>query len=265
MWDLAPHYASLAAPGQTIPAAAKLPAATLRMHGRTEGYALDWSVHGKLATGDCSGRIFVSTGAEAGAWKSAAPLVGHKGSVEELQWSPTERHVLASASADGSVKIWDVRADSRRAQLSVAVSSTDVNVMSWCRSVPHLLATGADDGMWGVWDLRVFPASAQGRPVSATASFSFHKDPITSVEFHPTEDSTIAVACADGTVTLWDLGVELDDEESRDTGGVIDVPPQLLFVHVLRDAKEVHWQRQAPGVVIGTGSDGFSIFKTISV
>ena len=98
----------------------------------------------------------------------------------------------------------------------------------------------------------------------ATASFTFHQQAITSVEFHPTEDSVVAVACADNTITQWDMSVELDDEESRDTGGVADVPPQLMFVHHMPDVKELHWQKQAPSVVIATGGEGFNVFKTIS-
>ncbi|KAL7272498.1 Ribosome assembly protein rrb1 [Rhizina undulata] len=270
IWDLAPHYASLSTPGTPLPPSANKPAAILKMHGRIEGYALDWSPHtretlGKIATGDNNGRIFVSTRKEDGTWATQKdPLSSHTGSIEELQWSPTERHVLSSASSDGTVKIYDCRA-STKPQLSVAVSSSDVNVSSWCRTVPHLLATGADDGVWGVWDLRTFPNTLKGENVVATASFAFHKAPITSVEFHPGEDSIVAVASADETVTLWDLSVEVDDEESRDTGGVEDVPPQLLFVHWMREVKEVHWQKQAPGTVVGTGGDGFGVFKTISV
>jgi ribosome assembly protein RRB1 len=270
VWDLQPHYTALEAPGTTVPASANKPQATLRMHKSTEGYAIDWSPHpreiaGKIATGDNDGRIFVSTRKDDGTWATSKnALTGHTGSIEEIQWSPTERHVFASASSDGTVKIYDARSDSHKHQLSVEVSSSDVNVTSWCRAVPHLLATGADDGVWGVWDMRMFPNVLKGQHLEATASFTFHQQPITSIEFHPTEDSIVTVASADSTVTLWDLSVELDDE-SRDTGGVEDVPPQLLFVHYMKDVKEVHWQRQAPGVVVGTGADGFNVFKTISV
>lgn len=100
--------------------------------------------------------------------------------------------------------------------------------------------------------------------VTPTASFTFHQAPITSIEFHPTEDSVVSVASADNTVTLWDLSVELDDEESKDTGGA-DVPPQLLFCHYMKDVKEIHWQRQMPGTVVSTGGEGFSVWKTISI
>lgn len=270
IWDVASQFRSFDYPGTVIPGAAKKPQAILNMHGRTEGYALDWSPHGKesmgkIATGDNNGRIFISTRKEGGGWATSKnALRGHTGSIEELQWSPTERHVLCSASSDGTVKIWDARSPTKKHQISVEVSSSDVNVASWCRSVDYLLATGADDGVWGVWDLRTFGNAAQGKTVAATASFNFHQQPITSVEFHPTEDSVVAVACADNTITQWDMSVELDDEENRDTGGVADVPPQLMFVHHMPDVKELHWQKQAPSVVIATGGEGINVFKTIS-
>jgi len=270
IWDLAPHFTSFDTPGTVIPAAAKKPSSTLRMHKHSEGYAIDWSAHpretlGKIATGDNSGRIFVSTRKEDGTWATSKdPLTGHTGSIEELQWSPSERHVFSSASSDGTVKIYDARSPSRKHQLSVEVSSSDVNVSSWCRTVDYLLATGSDDGVWGVWDLRTFSNAGVGKTVSAIASFTFHQQPITSIEFHPTEDSVVAVASADNTVTQWDMSVELDDEESRDTGGVTGVPPQLMFVHHMPEVKELHWQKQAPSVVIATGGEGFNVFRTIS-
>jgi len=58
---------------------------------------------------------------------------------------------------------------------------------------------------------------------------------LTSVEWHPTEDSVFAASGADDQVALWDLAVEQDDEEigavddAPENGQ--DVPPQLLFVH----------------------------------
>jgi ribosome assembly protein RRB1 len=263
--DVTPHLASFDNPGTVISAQQNKPLSTVRAH-KSEGYAVDWSPTvpgGKLLTGDNDGLIYMTSRTDGGGWVTdSRAFQGHKSSVEEIQWSPSEQSVFASASSDGTVRVWDVRSKSRAPAITVQVSDYDVNVMSWSRQTSHLLASGADDGTWAVWDLRQWKADAH-KP-QPLASFSYHKEQVTSVEWHPTDDSIMAVAAGDNTVTLWDLAVELDDEESKDTAGVRDVPPQLLFVHYLQDVKEVHWHPQIPGSLVATGQE-FSVFRTISV
>ncbi|KAL6703525.1 Ribosome assembly protein rrb1 [Coniothyrium glycines] len=269
--DVTPHLTAFDTPGTVISPTQNKPACTVRAHKSTEGYALDWSPlvpEGKLLSGDIAGNIFATTRTQGGGFVTdTTPYTGHRGTVEELQWSPTEKHVFASASNDGTVKIWDARSKSRKAAVSVSVSKTDVNVLSWSHQTAHLLASGADDGEWAVWDLRQWKPSTSLSDVkpSPVASYTFHKEQITSVEWHPTDDSIVLVCAGDNTLTLWDLAVELDDEESRDTAGVQDVPPQLLFVHYMDQIKEAHWHPQIPGTILATGGSGFGVFKTISV
>lgn len=260
--NITPHLSSFDTPGTIITPQQNKPIATLQMH-KAEGYALDWSPlfpQGKLLTGDNNGEIFVSSCGDGGRWANDSNcFAGHQSSVEDIQWSPSERNVFASASSDGTVKVWDIRAKSHRPALSVTVSDTDVNVMSWSRQTTHLLATGSEDGQWAVWDLRQWKAtnSSSFPAPKSVASFNFHKEQITSIEWHPTDDSIVAVLAGDNTLTLWDLAVELDDEESRDSAGVADVPPQLLFVHYIELGKECHWHPQIPGCVMATGGGGF--------
>ncbi|KAF3908946.1 Coronin-1A [Orbilia brochopaga] len=270
IYNISPHFTSLSSPGHTIPASANTPLASLSMH-RTEGYAIDWSPLSpctKLLTGDNAGKIYHTTATDGGKFTvDGAAFTGHTSSVEEIQWSPAERTVFASASADGTVKIWDIRQRNRRHVLSIDISSADVNVASWNPTTQHLLATGADDGVWAVWDLRAFSASSPS--VTPVASFTWHQHPITSVEWNPNDDTVVAVGSADGTVTLWNLAVEEDSEETdvynAAVKGVGDAPDQLMFEHYCEGVKEVHWMRQMPGVVVATGEKGFSVFKTISV
>lgn len=265
--DITPHLASFDTPGMIVSPQQNKPICTIRAH-KSEGYALDWSPlvpDGKLLTGDNDGLIYVTTRTAGGGFVTdTRPFKGHTSSVEDIQWSPSEASVFASASSDGTVRVWDVRSKSRTPALTVKVSDVDVNVISWSRLTTHLLATGDDNGTWAVWDLRSWKGGATIEKPTPIASFAYHKEQITSIEWHPTDDSMIAVGAGDNKVTLWDLSVELDDEESKDTAGVKDMPPQLLFEHYAEHTKEVHWHPQIPGTLVATGQE-FSIFRPIPV
>jgi ribosome assembly protein RRB1 len=229
-------------------------------HG-VEGYALDWSrpvsPSISLLAGDCKGRISLTRVDPNAISTEPIFFTGHQGSVEDLQWSPTECTVFASCSTDGTVRLWDTRVARNAAALTHKASSTDVNVISWNAHVAHLLATGDDAGRFATWDLR-----ALTQPLFAS---NWHNDAVTSLEWNPTDASVLAVSGADDQTTLWDFAVEEADEEPRIIGDR-EIPPQLLFVHQGQQfVKEIHWHPQLSGVLLSTAASGFNIFKTISV
>ena len=58
----------------------------------------------------------------------------HSGSVEDLQWSPTEGTVFASASSDRTLRIWDTR---DRAKAQICVTAHEVFLPSPAHALPH--------------------------------------------------------------------------------------------------------------------------------
>jgi len=260
MWNIEAHTRSLDAPNEPAPQDID-PIFTFSGHS-DEGYAMDWSsVHeGRFVSGGCDKNIFSYVMDQTGNFTvDTQPFSTHTASVEDLQWSPTERTVFASASVDGSIKIWDIRQPQHKHMLSLGAHNTDVNVISWNKKVAYLLASGGDDGSLKVWDLR--------NPTSPAALFEWHKKAITSLQWHPHEDSVLVCSSEDDSVTVWDMALEADAEEvaKESTGASLSdytVPPQLLFIHQGQNhIKEVHFHPQVPSLMLSTAYDGIDIFK----
>ena len=206
---------------------------------------MDFSKEGALATGDNDGAIHIWS---IGENISATPMYVSENSVEDIQWSPTESTVLAAAEAGGCIKIYDTRAP-KIAMLTQTISNTDINGVAWNKIVTSLLATGCDDGTLEVWDLRKFAEK------QALARFTSHTTPISSLQWHPTDESMLVVSDDVGSF-VYDLSVEADD-----TVGNSEIPPQLLFVHSgSPQTKEVRWHPQISSCLMSTAANGFSVF-----
>ncbi|XP_077264463.1 WD repeat-containing protein 1 l(2)09851 isoform X1 [Temnothorax americanus] len=235
----------------------------------SEGFGLDWSraEPGTLASGDCKGNIHIWRVDSGGAsWHvDQRPYNSHAlHSVEDLQWSPNEKNVLASCSVDKSIKIWDTRASPQNACMLTAsgAHTADINVISWNPMENQFLVSGGDDGFLHVWDLRQFGSDG----ASPVATFKQHTAPVTTVEWHPTEATVFASGGADDQIAQWDLSVEADHTEEPQDSVLAKLPPQLLFIHQGQsDIKELHWHSQCPGTMISTAHSGFNVFRTISV
>lgn len=82
-----------------------------RFKHKVEGYALDWSplTKGMLATGSCDSTIYLYRYHEGDFVIDKQPLKGHKDSVEDIQFSPSQDFIFASCSVDKTIKIWDIR------------------------------------------------------------------------------------------------------------------------------------------------------------
>lgn len=107
-----------------------------------------------------------------------------------------------------------------------------------------------------MWDLRAVRSKPE--PV---ALFHHHKQPITSIEWAPHDESVLCLSSEDNQVTIWDLSVEADDH-AFSAGGADAFPAQLLFVHQgQKEVKEVHYHPQIPGVIMSSAEEGVDVFK----
>lgn len=190
----------------------------------------------------------------AGKWAVSAPFQGSGGhSIEDIQWSPSERDVFATASVDGRLRVWDTRTAAKPA-VEVQAHDADINVISWSRLASCMLGEPSrlasmplgDEGTCMREDGRedgslLTPAPTLALPLPApppasgsddtslriwdlrnfkpgqfVADFRSHKGPISSVEWSPHESSVLATCSADNTLAVWDLSLERDAEEERE-------------------------------------------------
>eukprot|EP00758_Cryptobia_borreli_P009073 Tbor_TRINITY_DN5443_c0_g1::TRINITY_DN5443_c0_g1_i4::g.25019::m.25019/K13341/PEX7, PTS2R; peroxin-7 len=84
-------------------------------------------------------------------------MVGHAKEVYECGWCPTVPHVLASASGDGSVLVWDIRCPPSKGPAASIAHAHDGKIamsLSWNYQEPSLLASAGTDNVVRLWDLR---------------------------------------------------------------------------------------------------------------
>lgn len=179
----------------------------LRGHPDTV-YSTAFSPDGRLlASGGGGGAVFLwrlaagsrNARSTAGVALGGRRLDGPRQTVYSVAFSPDGR-TLAAASADMTVRLWDVRHIDRPLPLKRALSAPGGYAQSVAFSPDgHELAAGSADGRTRLWDLtdRMNPRPL-GRPLAGSGKAAF------AVAFDP-DGSTLAVGSADGTVRLWSL------------------------------------------------------------
>jgi WD40 repeat protein len=120
-------------------------------------------------------------------------IPGHEADVFRVVYSPDGTR-LATASADGTVGIWDVRTG-RRLLPPLEGHQAAVNDVAFSPDGKHL-ASASDDGTVRVWDARTGAAALLlSAPAGSLHAVTFARD-----------GRRLACGAGDGTLRLWDHG-----------------------------------------------------------
>ncbi len=121
----------------------------------------------------------------------AGHLTGHTGPVAEVTFSPNG-HILATASGDGTAKLWDAATH----QL-IATLTGHTNIVRSVAFSPdgHILATASGDKTAKLWDVATH---------QLVTTLTGHTEVVEAVAFSP-NGHTLATASDDDTAKLWDV------------------------------------------------------------
>ena len=130
------------------------------------------------------------------------PLAAGAGSVNSVAFSPGG-HTLASGSANGTIRLWDVADPAHPRPLGRPLTVGGAAAVDSVAFSPdgHTLASGSNDGTIRLWDVA---DPAHPRPLGQPLTGGKGHGAVDSVAFSP-DGHTLASGSTDGTVRLWDV------------------------------------------------------------
>jgi len=115
--------------------------------------------------------------------------------------SSNSSSLIASASDDGTARLWDARLSSRDHLISTFEHEFQVTAVAYAYDIHQVFTGGIDNDIY-VWDTRYNDNNKSTKPLYVMKG---HTDTITSLSLHPKGSTYILSHSMDGTIRSWDI------------------------------------------------------------
>lgn len=127
-------------------------------------------------------------------------VCGHRGPVTEIKWNPFDDNVIASASEDAMIKIWQIPDDGLTENLNdwsveLVGHSKKVCYIEWHPTAENILLSAGADHQCIVWNVETQSVVSEISDV--------HRDTIYSISWNH-DGSTFATTCKDRMIRIID-------------------------------------------------------------
>ncbi|SPC62597.1 related to THO complex subunit 3 [Ustilago sp. UG-2017b] len=138
----------------TLPNFSSLKTKDLRSGHRSSVRGLGWSIDGrKLATCSSDRTIRIWVPERSIDHRASTEIRGHTDSVDQLIWHPTNPELVATASGDKSVRIWDTRLNSTT-ETAMVVATPGANINLTYHPTGNYIAVGDKSDTVSIIDCR---------------------------------------------------------------------------------------------------------------